>query len=131
MFLLPEDYTLVDTKVEAKTEAEVSKVAAKKEAGKSTVYKQTTEPSSLLFRILSEYPGIKQGIADEIMSWEAYKGVLHPAEVQHLLNQMANVPFTLTIYIWQNSETITHKFCHTSACLRLTVERKDVLCSWH
>ena len=57
-----------------------------------SVYKTTTDPSSILVEILNTYPSLNPAISKEIMSWVEYKGTLHPAEVQHLLTQMAGVP---------------------------------------
>lgn len=80
---LPEGYTLVGA--EQKPGKGVT-------PQKENVYKQMPEPASILYRVLSEFPGIPGEVVDEVMSWVEYKGPLHPMEVSHLLSQMANVP---------------------------------------
>jgi hypothetical protein len=57
------------------------------------VYRTTPQLSNILRSILTKYPGIPGGVVDEILDWEEQQGSpLHPAQVAHLLNQMANVP---------------------------------------
>lgn len=87
---LPEGYILAGGEPVPKTTiGEGEGVTPKTES----VYKQMPEPSSVLFKVLSEYPGLPQEIVDAIMKWTEYKpGALHPMEVSHLLNQMAGVP---------------------------------------
>jgi len=90
---LPEGYEL-----RLPREKKVAKEAAipKEEEGvppkKESVYREMPEPSNILYRILSRFPGLPESAVTEVMDWVQYRGVLHPMEVNHLLNQLAGVP---------------------------------------
>jgi len=55
------------------------------------VYKEMAKPTTILYDILTSFPGIKKDIIDEVMSWSEYEA-LTPMAVGHLLNNMAGVP---------------------------------------
>lgn len=99
---LPEGYTMSRTApapgastpaADEKSEKETPGAdrGAEKEEHKS-VYRSMPEPSNILKKILESYPGMKEGVVNEIMSWCEMKGILHPMEVGMLLKGMADVP---------------------------------------
>jgi hypothetical protein len=62
-------------------------------AQQGSVYKQPTDTSSILRKILSEFPGMKgkEDLIEEIMSYSEYsQGPIHPVELRNLLNAMAS-----------------------------------------
>ena len=65
--------TKIDTKNDTKND---TKKETKNEANMGSIYREMPEPSGLVFRILSEYPGIPEEIASELMSWVEYRGAL-------------------------------------------------------
>lgn len=99
---LPDGYTMSRTST-----ASQARTSEPGDTGKSTtttadqgepkgepksVYRSMPEPSNILKKILESYPGMKEGVVKEIMSWAEMKGILHPMEVGMLLKGMADVP---------------------------------------
>jgi hypothetical protein len=61
--------------------------------GKGPLYKEEEEPTEILKRALESFPGIPESAKKEVLSWPELTGhPLSPYEVQHLLEQLADVP---------------------------------------
>ena len=87
---IPEGFTLAGAKPKDK-----AKVEPQRPPEMTSVCKEIPQPSSILYRVLSEFPGLDKEVVTEVMSWAEYEGTLHPTEVSHLLSQMAGVNMTL------------------------------------
>jgi len=121
---LPEGYILKLPKERGGTSPE--KPPPEFVAAPKSVYKEAAEPSAILLKILSEFPGFDKGCVTEIMSWVEFKGVLHPMELSHLLNQLAGVPKGAATIIPQKYQLAMQK-----AALEGSAEVQMTLSGWN